>query len=58
MWWRPGAVIGITDVHTGALAHGIQAFQYLDATGVVFFSCSLIIISGLPSVRYACALRG
>ena len=32
---QPGPVIGITDVHAGALAHGVQALKHLDAGGVV-----------------------
>ena len=30
------AVIGVADIHAGALAHGIQALQHLDAVGVIF----------------------
>ena len=30
------AVIGIADIHAGALAHRIQALQHLDAVGAIF----------------------
>ena len=30
------AVIGVADIHAGALAHGIQALQHLDAAGAIF----------------------
>ncbi len=30
------AVIGVADIHAGALAHGIQALEDLDAVGAVF----------------------
>src|SRR5258708_5289559 len=29
------AVIGVADIHAGALAHGIQALEHLDAVGVI-----------------------
>ena len=29
------AVIGVADIHAGALAHGVQALQHLDAVGVI-----------------------
>jgi hypothetical protein len=32
---KPGAVIGITDIHTGTLAHCIQPFEYLDTGGII-----------------------
>ncbi|OQA29645.1 MAG: hypothetical protein BWY59_00164 [Verrucomicrobia bacterium ADurb.Bin345] len=31
------AVIGVADVHAGALAHGVQALEHLDRVGVVGF---------------------
>ena len=31
-----GAVIGVADIHAGALAHGIEAFQDLDRVGAIF----------------------
>ena len=32
---QAGAIVGIPDVHTGAFAHRIQAFQDLDTGGIV-----------------------
>ena len=32
---QTGTVIGIADVHTGSLAHGLKAFQDLDAAFVI-----------------------
>src|SRR5690606_34808781 len=32
---QTGAVVGIADVHAGTLAHGIEAFEYLDARRIV-----------------------
>ena len=31
-----GAVIGVADIHAGALAHGIETFQDLDRVGAIF----------------------
>jgi hypothetical protein len=32
------AVVGVADIHAGALAHGIQALENLDGIGAVFAS--------------------
>ena len=32
---QAGAVVGVADIHAGALAHGIEAAQHLDRIGVV-----------------------
>jgi hypothetical protein len=32
---QAGTVVGVTDVHPGALADGVQALEYLDVLGVV-----------------------
>jgi hypothetical protein len=31
------SLVGATDVHTGSAAHGLQAFEDLNRTGVVLF---------------------
>ena len=33
---QAGTVIGIANIHAGALAHGIQPFENLDGIGAIF----------------------
>ena len=41
------AVIGVADIHAGALAHGIQALQHLDAVGAIFVHIGFGHVSSL-----------
>ncbi len=51
---QAGTVIGIADVHAGALAHGIETFQNLDRAGVVIAARDVILIRvrGVVLVRH------
>src|SRR5690606_34774793 len=41
---QAGTIIGIADIHAGALAHGIEATQHLDAVGAIFFGNGIFAI--------------
>jgi len=47
---KPAAVIGISDVHAGALAHALQPLQYTERSSVLRVAISLPIV-GMEQVE-------
>jgi hypothetical protein len=47
---QAGAVVGVADIHAGALANGIEAAQHLDRIGIVLFA-----IAGGCAVQFVLA---
>ena len=47
------AVVGVADIHPGALAHGLQALENLNGIGPVFFRI-LLVVSHVPAASFCC----
>ena len=41
---QAGAVVGVADIHAGALTHGVETAQNLDRAGAIFFYIIVIIV--------------
>ena len=53
---QPGAVLGVTDVHAGTLAHRIETAQHLDVARIVgFFSHKCSLASPVQELTWPCS---